>query len=174
MLNANGRNVGLLTAEQGSGASVHRFYVSCFRPCVALHGFRSMGFPDERNGPPPRLRPVFRSAPGLSRKGGPPLGGRADAPYLLFICQDDAQRDDFLARADRELTGHRWHPSRPATEHEYVGRRRILFCNERDAHQGDCTARRLPPYPPGHPARRSHDAEVRGVRLPGSAARQVP
>jgi Replication-relaxation len=101
------------------------------------------------------------------------LGGRADAPYLLFICQDDAQRDDFLARADREVTGHRWHPSRPANEHEYIGRRRILFCNEGDAHVGHCQARRLPPYPPGHPSRRSHKAEVRRVRLPGRAAREV-
>jgi hypothetical protein len=102
------------------------------------------------------------------------LGGRAEAPYVLFICQDDAQRDDFLARADRELSGHRWHPSRPADEHEYIGRRRILFCNERDAHLGQCTARRLPPCPPGHPARHGHDAEIRGVRLPGSTRGEDP
>jgi hypothetical protein len=85
---------------------------------------------------------------------------------VLFICQHDAQRDDFLARADRELTGHRWHPSHPPEDHQYVGRRRILFCNERDAHLGQSQARRLPPYPPGHPARRARDAEIRGVKLP--------
>jgi hypothetical protein len=101
------------------------------------------------------------------------LARRSEAPYVLFICQDDAQRDDFLTRADRELTGHRWHPSRPTDEHEYIGRRRILFCNEADAHLGDCTARRLPPYPPGHPGRRTQEAEVRRVRLPGRAAREV-
>jgi hypothetical protein len=95
------------------------------------------------------------------------LGARADAPYLLFICQDDAQRDDFLARADHELTGHHWHPTHTADQHQFVGRRHILFCDERDAHLGQLHTRRLPPYPPGHPARRGHDAEVRGVRLPG-------
>ena len=91
----------------------------------------------------------------------------------MFICQDDAQRDDFLARADRELTGHRWHPSRPADEHEYIGRRRILFCNERDVHLGRVEARRLPPCPPGHPARQGHHGEIRGVRLPGGAPNQA-
>jgi Replication-relaxation len=97
------------------------------------------------------------------------LGARGDAPYVLFICQDDAQRDDFLARADHELTGHLWHPATTADEHEYVGRRRILFCDERDAHLGRSHARRLAPYPPGHPARQGRDAEVRGVRLPADA-----
>jgi Replication-relaxation len=95
------------------------------------------------------------------------LGERAEPPFVLFVCQDDAQRDDFLARADQELTGHRWHPSRPADQHEYIGRRRILFCNERDAHLGRSTARRLPPYPPGHTGRRGHDSLQRAVRLPG-------
>jgi Replication-relaxation len=95
------------------------------------------------------------------------LGARGDAPYVLFICQDDAQRDDFLACADVELTAHLWHPSSTVDQHEYVGRRRILFCDERDAHLGRCQARRLPPYPPGHPARRGCDSEIRGVRLPG-------
>ena len=90
------------------------------------------------------------------------LAGRAEAPFVLFVCQDDAQRDDFLARADHELTGHHWHPTHTADQHEYIGRRRILFCDERDAHLGQPHARRLPPYPPGHPARRGHDAEVRG------------
>jgi hypothetical protein len=95
------------------------------------------------------------------------LARRAEAPYVLFICQHDAQRDDFLTRADRELTGHRWHPSCPAHQHEYIGRRRILFCNERDIHLGYGQARRLPPYPPGHPARHGREAEIRHVRLPG-------
>ena len=101
------------------------------------------------------------------------LGDHTDAPYVLFICQDEGQRDDFLARADQELTGQRWHPDHPAGPHHYTGRRHTLFCDERDIHHGHREARRLPPYPPGHPARRGHEAEVRGVRLPGGAARQV-
>jgi hypothetical protein len=109
-------------------------------------------------------------APGLSEEGGSAAsGGRAEPPFVLFICQDDAQRDDFLACADGELTAHLWHPSSTVDQHEYVGRRRILFCDEHDVHLAQCHAHRLPPYPPGHPARRGHDADVRGVRLPGSA-----
>jgi hypothetical protein len=91
----------------------------------------------------------------------------------LFVCQDDAERDDFLARADHELTGHHWHPTHTADQHKYLGRRHILFCNEHDAHLGSCPARRVAPYPPGHPARRGHDAEIRGVRLPSGAVRLV-
>jgi Replication-relaxation len=98
------------------------------------------------------------------------LADHGDAPYILFVCQNQAQRDDFLTRADQELTGHRWHPSHPTEEHQYVGRRRILFCNERDIHHRQPEARRLPPYPPGHPARNRSDAEIRAVRLPGQPA----
>jgi hypothetical protein len=98
------------------------------------------------------------------------LGERAEPPFVLFVCQDDAERDDFLACADHEVTGHHWHPTRTP---EYIGRRHILFCSERDTHLGHCQARRVPLYPPGHPARRGQDAEVRGVRLPGGAARLV-
>jgi hypothetical protein len=96
------------------------------------------------------------------------LGARGDAPYVLFICEDDEQRDDFFARADGELTAHLWHPSSTVDQHEYVGRRRILFCDERDAHLGRSHARRVAPYPPAHPARLGHYAQVRGVKLPGS------
>jgi hypothetical protein len=71
-----------------------------------------------------------------------------------------------LACADRELTGHRWHPSHTSEQHDYIGRRRVLFCTERDAHLGELTAQRLPPRPPGHPARQGHDTHVRRVQLP--------
>jgi hypothetical protein len=129
-----------------------------------------MGFAIERNRPPPRLR-VFPWLPAWAfEEGG--SGASADQgepPYVLFVCQNQAQRDDFLTRADQELTGHRWHPSHPTEEHQYVGRRRILFCDERDIHHRQLEARRLPPYPPGHPARHGRDVGVRGVRLPGGA-----
>jgi hypothetical protein len=94
------------------------------------------------------------------------LGERDEPPFVLFVCQDDAERDDFLARADHELTGHHWHPTHSPDQHKYIGRRHILFCNERDAHLGQPEAHRLPPYPPAHPSRHGRDAEIRGVRLP--------
>jgi hypothetical protein len=124
---------------------------------VSLYVFPSMCFalwvsPLSETGRRPVPGPFCALRLGFRGRGVRRFGGRADAPYVLFICQDDAQRDDFLARADRELTGHRWHPLRPADQHEYTGRRRILFGNERDAHQGH-----------------GREAEVRGVRLPRPA-----
>ena len=88
-------------------------------------------------------------------------------PYVLFVCQDESQREQFLAAADRELTGHRWHPTVPVDRHEYVGRRRILFAIERDAHAGDLEAWRLPAFPREHPAR---DNNVRRVALTSGGA----
>jgi hypothetical protein len=87
---------------------------------------------------------------------------RPAPPWVLFICQTQLQREAFLATADRELTGHRWHPSAPPERYDYVGRRRILFAVEHDAHSGHAEAWRLPSFPAGHPAR---DACVRRKRL---------
>jgi hypothetical protein len=132
-------------------------------------GVSFYGFSLERNRPPPRLQ-VFPWLPACAHRGRGVrrLADHSDAPYVLFICQDEGQRDDFIARADQELTGHRWHPNHPAAPHQYTGRRHILFCDERDIHRRHLEARRLAPNPPGHPARNGGDAEVRGVKLPGS------
>jgi Replication-relaxation len=81
---------------------------------------------------------------GFADRGGP--------PYVIFVCQDDDQRARFLDAADRELTGHRWHSSLPSAHHDYVGRQRILFAVEPDAHRGVLEGRRLPAFPPEHPA----------------------
>jgi hypothetical protein len=91
-----------------------------------------------------------------------PLGFRVAPPFLLFVCQDDDQRDLFLAAADEHLTGHRWHPDAEPGEYEYGARRRTLFVSEIDAHAGLLEARRLPEVPRGHADR--HDA-VRRVEL---------
>jgi Phage integrase family len=90
---------------------------------VSLYVFPSMCFalwvsPLSETGRRPVPGPFCALRLGFRGRGVRRFGGRADAPYVLFICQDDAQRDDFLARADRELTGHRWHPLRPADQHE--------------------------------------------------------
>ena len=92
---------------------------------------------------------------------------RLDAPpFVLFICQDEPQRAQLVAAADRELTGHRWHPSVDPTRYQYVGRERLLFCAEPDAHAGVLEAWRLPAFPPGHQAR---TGGLRRVRIaPGT------
>jgi hypothetical protein len=84
-------------------------------------------------------------------------------PFVVFVCQDQRQREQFMTVADRELTGHRWHPSLQPDEYEYVGRRHILFAIEPDAHRGRPDAWRLPKYPRAHHAR---TANVEPVRLP--------
>jgi Replication-relaxation len=98
-------------------------------------------------------------------------GDRDEPPFIAFVCQDDHQREQFMSVADRELTGHRWHPSVDPDEYEYVGRRHVLFAIEADVHRGDLEAWRLPVFPPGHSAR---TAMVRRVRLPGHEAQGEP
>ena len=94
-----------------------------------------------------------------------------ELPFVIFICQDDYQRDRFLTAADHELTGHLWQPSAPRDEHVHVGRQRVLFVSELDMHIGRIEANRVPRFPPGHPGRRGPDAHVRRVRLPGYSDR---
>jgi hypothetical protein len=96
-----------------------------------------------------------------------PYAGHPALPFVVFVCQAEAQRAQFVTAADQELTGHRWHPSAGLERHEYVGRRRILFALEHDAHKGLLEAWQLPAFPPGHPAR---NAAVRRVRLAGRVA----
>jgi hypothetical protein len=50
-----------------------------------------------------------------------------DRPYVMFICQDEDQRDRFLAGADDELAGQLWHQSAAPDENVYMGRQRVLF-----------------------------------------------
>ncbi|MBJ7329167.1 MAG: replication-relaxation family protein [Solirubrobacteraceae bacterium] len=90
-------------------------------------------------------------------------GDREQPPFVLFVCQDEDQRRDFMAVADHDLTGHRWHPSIGPDEHEYVGRRHTLFVVEREMHERGCDAWRLPAVPPNHSGR---VPEVRRVSLP--------
>jgi hypothetical protein len=101
----------------------------------------------------------------------PAWADRSEAPFVLFICQDEDQRDLFLAAADRELSGHLWHPSVGPDRHVHVGRRRVLFASELDMHAGRFEAWRLPTLPPRDLRRRRGDGQVRAVRLPGHGPR---
>lgn len=91
-----------------------------------------------------------------------PYAAQPSPPLALFVCQSPEQCRLFLAAADHELTGHQWHPSADLDQHDYVGRRRMLFGLERDAHAGVLDAWQLPRFPPGHPAR---DRAVRRIQL---------
>jgi hypothetical protein len=100
-----------------------------------------------------------------------PFAAAQAAPLVIFVCQDTDQRARFLAVAERELTGHRWHPSAPPERSQYMGRRHILFAVEQDAHTGTLEAWRLPAYPRGHPARAGQIRRVHiGPDQPPAAA----
>lgn len=89
-------------------------------------------------------------------------------PFVVFVCQDEEHLETFLEVADRELTGHLWHPSDGARGHEYPARDQLLFTSELDIHAGDTTAWRVDQFPPRSPGRVTGHA--RRVHLPGSAA----
>jgi hypothetical protein len=90
------------------------------------------------------------------------LAGRAAAPpFVLFVCQDREQRDLFLDAADRQLVGYRWHPDVSPEQHEYLGRQRILFAVEVDAHGDILEVRGVPRFPSGHPARSGGARRIR-------------
>lgn len=91
-------------------------------------------------------------------------GHREEPPFVLFVCQDEEQRDLFLDAADRQLTGRVWHPNSALADHVYPARRHLMFAAELDAHEGVHRAMRVPSWPPGHPLR---EAALRNVRLPG-------
>ena len=86
-----------------------------------------------------------------------------EPPAVVFVCQDPKQREQFVIAADRELTGHHWHPSFPPDRHAFPGRRWMLFVVEHDAHAGALEAWRLPPFPPDHPER--GEGTIRRVRF---------
>ena len=99
----------------------------------------------------------------------PPTPTTDQPPFVLFICQDEAQRGAVPRpppTASSPATAGT--PARRPERHDYVGRRRILFALEHDAHDGVLEAWRLPAFPPGHPAR---TAEVRRVALSPVAAK---
>lgn len=95
------------------------------------------------------------------------FGDSDEPPFVVFVCQDRSQREDFMSVADREMTGHRWHPAVDPGDHEFVGRRHILFAVEADAHEGRLELWRLPAYPAEHPAR---IGTVCKAELPGARA----
>jgi Replication-relaxation len=90
-------------------------------------------------------------------------------PYLVFVCQDEAQRERFLDAADHELRGHHWHPSHMPDEEHYIGRKRILFAVDSEMHRGEVAATRCPAFLPERRGGALTRAP-RDVRLPGPRA----
>jgi hypothetical protein len=82
-------------------------------------------------------------------------GANCSPPIVVFVCQTQDQCRQFLTAADHELTGHHWRPTADLDEQDYLGRRRLVFALEHDAHAGVLEAWQLPGLPPTYRARRS-------------------
>ncbi len=88
-----------------------------------------------------------------------------EAPAVIFICIDEAKLESFMRAADREVTGRLARPGTPEDTWPYPGRERMLFCSERDVHEGSLRAFKLPAA--ASDARPGSELEPREVRLPG-------
>lgn len=88
-----------------------------------------------------------------------------EAPAVVFVCTDEQQALSLMAAADREVTGAHLRPGDPPERWYFPLRERMLFVAERDVHDGDGRAWRLPTRPPG---RGRGEFYVREGRLPGT------
>ncbi len=94
-------------------------------------------------------------------------------PFVIFVCQNEHQRDRLLAASEYELTGYHCYSSRVTDEQAYVGRSRVLFAIDSDMHAGDVRAGRVSGFPPEH-RNRGEEHSMRQVRLPGPNVERPP
>jgi hypothetical protein len=101
------------------------------------------------------------------------LAHHGEPPFVVFVCQDEQQLGTFLQTADRELSGHLWHPSDPVDEQVYDGRDHMLFATEVEMHSAIAQAWRVAKFPPHH-RYRAVEATHRGVALPARRQGKSP
>jgi hypothetical protein len=96
--------------------------------------------------------------------------GRA-TPLVVFVCRDRSRALRFAQLADGVLLACRAYPGEYPHDWDYLGRSRILFASERDAHEGLARAYGVPPLPPavrialsnGNPVAGKFSAELREI-----------
>jgi hypothetical protein len=71
-----------------------------------------------------------------------------EPPVVVFVVEDDVKARQFMAAADRIVTGRIARFGTPEASWPHYGRRRIFFAAERDVHMGTLRAQRLPDHPP--------------------------
>jgi protein involved in plasmid replication-relaxation len=91
-----------------------------------------------------------------------------EPPVTVFVVEDDEKAQQFLRAADNVITGRLGKWGTPEASWAALGRRRIFFVSEIDAHQGTLRALRLSEHPPA--LRRS----LRGRRGAALQPEQVP
>jgi hypothetical protein len=84
------------------------------------------------------------------------------------VVEDDEKAQHFVRSADNVITGRLGKWGTPEASWAALGRRRVFFVSEIDAHQGTLRALRLPEHPPA--LRRS----LRGRRGAALQPEQVP
>jgi len=82
-------------------------------------------------------------------------------PFVLFVCRDRERARDCARRADEILCAAQAYPGEHPSEWPYPARSRILFCAERDLHEGALAGFGVPALPP------AVRAQAQG-RCPGS------
>jgi hypothetical protein len=69
-------------------------------------------------------------------------------PIVLFICRDRERAQECARRADSMLRAAHAYPGEHPSEWPYPARERVLFCAERDIHEGNLVGYGLPALPP--------------------------
>lgn len=91
-----------------------------------------------------------------------------EAPVAIFVVEDDEKARQFLALADRLMTGRIVTWGKDEADWPHYGRKRLFVVAERDVHMGTLRALRLPEHPPK--LRR----KLGGKRAEKLVAEQVP
>lgn len=167
--------------ELGDGVSVEGLRLAApqlVRPDAVLElelpteqGFGVFYLELDRTRRPDKVRPKLARYDALISswwRHAPAHEYQRDAPYAIFICQDDRHLRTFLDAGDAELTGHEWASHFTPDQLLYPGRERILFANAEALHRGELEAWRVPTYPAAHPSRHGDDRPHR-VSLPALA-----
>ena len=97
----------------------------------------------------------------------------AELPLVVFVCRDRGRARECARQADHVLTACRAYAGEYPSAWEYVGRERVIFASERDAHEGVLCAWGVPRLPPevrvsaagGDPGRRDPLIELRKIHL---------
>jgi hypothetical protein len=88
-----------------------------------------------------------------------------ELPLVVFVCRDGSRARECARRADHILTACRAYAGEYPSDWHYLGRERIVFAAERDAHEGRLGAWGVPRLPPDVRAAAGTDSLRRDSRI---------
>lgn len=84
--------------------------------------------------------------------------GINELPWVLFVCQEDVDRERFVAGADVDLAGYLWSGGAGREADAFIGRRRMLFTTAAEMYEkGEVVGNRVPRLPKGRRDAGRHD-----------------